>query len=113
MKFNFHKFKDIVTALAPIVLIAVPGGAAVAPFVAVITKAITEAEQIKGASGAEKKAHVLEIVKAGVETANATKKVKLNSEDVQAVASDGIDAVIGAVHVIEGAKVIKVPDVKP
>jgi hypothetical protein len=109
MKFNLHKFIDVVKFIAPVVLLAVPGGAAIAPLIPVITHAITEAEQMKGASGAEKKKHVLEITAASVTTLNASGKVHLNPAEVAQVASDGIDAVIGTVHVIEGAKVVKAP----
>ena len=34
MKFDFHKFLTIVGQLGPVVLLAVPGGAAIAPLVA-------------------------------------------------------------------------------
>lgn len=109
MKFNLTKFLGIVNALAPVVLLAVPGGAVIAPIVPVIVNAITEAEQISGASGPEKKAHVLNIVDAAVVTANATGKVHINPTEAADAASHGIDAVIGAVAVIEGAKVVKPP----
>ena len=109
MKFNLHKFLSIVKLIGPGVLASVPGGEKIAPHVDTIVDAIGEAEQIKGASGAEKKARVLSIVQAGVTTANATGKVQLDPLEVQAIASDGIDAVIGTVHVIEGAKVVKFP----
>ena len=113
MKFNLHKFLSLVKLLGPAVLVSVPGGEKIAPHVDTIVNAIGEAEQIKGASGAEKKARVLSIVQAGVKTANATGKVQLDPLEVQAIASDGIDAVIGTVHVIEGAKVVKAPPPVP
>lgn len=108
MKFDLHKFLTIVGSVGPLVLLAVPGAGAIAPLIPTIIGAIGEAEAIKGATAAQKKAHVLNVVAAGVATANATGKVTLNPTDVAAVASDGIDAVIGTVHVIEGAKVVKV-----
>lgn len=107
VKFDFHKFLQIVASVGPILLTLVPGGAAVATLVPVIISAIGEAEQIKGATGAEKKAHVLEIVAASVTVANTTGKVRLDPAEVQTVAGNGIDAVIGTVHVIQGAKVVK------
>lgn len=109
MKLNINKWLTIVSQIAPIVLLAVPGGAAIAPLVPVITHAITEAEQIKGASGADKKAHVLNTVQDAVTTINATGKAKLDPAEVQAVAGQGIDAVIATVHVVEGAKIVKAP----
>ncbi len=101
------KFLSIIKLVAPVVLASVKGGEKIAPLVPVITGAIEEAEQIHGATGAEKKAHVLNVVSAGVTAANATGKVKMDPAEVQAVASDGIDAVIGTLHVIDGAKVVK------
>jgi len=106
-KFDLTKFLTIVNAVAPIVLLTVPKGEKIGQFIPTITQAIVSAEQIKGATGAEKKAHVLEIVAAGVATANATGKVKLDGSEVAAVAGAGIDAVIGTVAVIQGAKVVK------
>jgi hypothetical protein len=104
MKFDFHKFVAIVSQLGPLVLAAVPGGEKIAPLIPVITGAIAEAEQIAGATGAEKKAHVMAIVKAGVETANATGKVTIDLATVQQAADGGIDAVLNTVKAIEGAK---------
>lgn len=100
MKFNFGKFKSLVRLLGPVVLAAVPGGEKIAPHVDTVLDAIEEAEQIKGATGPAKKAHVLAIVAKGVATANATGTVKLSASDVEAIASHGIDAVIGAVKVV-------------
>ena len=106
MKFDLHKFLTILNAVGPVVLMA-SGGGPIATLVPVIIHAIGEAEQIKGATGAQKKAHVLAIVEAGVATANATGKVTLNPTEVHQVADDGIDAVLGTIQVIEGAKVVK------
>jgi hypothetical protein len=108
-KFDFHKFLQLVGSIGPLVLLAVPGGAVIAPLVPVIIGAIGEAEQIKGATGAQKKAHVLNILDAAVVTANSTGKVNINSTAAQAAADKGIDAVISTIHVIEGAKIVKAP----
>jgi len=102
MKFNLHKFVSLVNVLAPVVLASVPHGDKIAPLIPTITSAINEAEQIKGASGAEKKAHVLSIVQAGVATANAAGHAHLDPVEVNEVASHGIDAVIGTVHLVHG-----------
>ena len=107
MKFGLHKFLAVLASIGPVVLVAVPGGPLIAPLVPLIVSAIGEAEQVKGASGAEKKAHVLNIVAAGVATTNATGKVALDPAAVAVVAGTGIDAVIGTLHVVEGAKVVK------
>ncbi len=108
MKFDFHKFLNIVGGVGPLVLMAIPGGGVIAPLVPVIIHAIGEAEAIKGATAAQKKAHVLAIVEASVATANSTGKVKLDLPEVLAVSSTGIDTVIGTVNIITAAKPPKV-----
>ena len=108
MAFDLKKFLSVVTAVGPLVLLSVPGGEKLGPLLPVIVAAIGDAEQLKGATGPEKKAHVLAILAAAVTTANATGKVHLDLAEVQAVADKGIDAVIGTLHVIHGAKVVKV-----
>lgn len=107
MKFNLGKFLAVVSQVGPIVLAATPGAEKFAPLVTTIVGAIGEAEQIKGASGPEKKAHVIAVAKAAVEVANTTGKVKLDPADVDAAVGAGVDAVLGTVHVLEGAKVEK------
>lgn len=104
-KFDWKKFGQVVAMVAPVVLIAVPGGQVLAPLVPVFTHAITEAEQMKGATGAEKKAHVMSIVQAAVTIANSSGKVTLDQAAVEQAASHGVDAVIGTVKIIEGSKV--------
>ncbi len=107
MKFDFHKFLAIVATVGPGVLL-LTGGGAIAPLVPVIIHAIGEAEAIKGATAAQKKAHVLAIVEASVATANATGKVQLDLPEVLAVSSTGIDTVIGTVNIVAKAKPPKV-----
>jgi len=105
MAFDFGKFIALVNLLGPAVLLNVKGGEKIAPLVAVITSAIGEAQAIKGATGAEKKAHVLAIAAAAVTVANSSAKgVVLDPEEVQAVAGDGIDAVVGTIHIVQGTK---------
>lgn len=105
MKLHLGKFTSLVRLLGPVVLAAVPGGEKIAPHVTTVLDAIADAEQMKGASGAEKKARALAIVAKGVATANATGKVKLDVSEVQAIAAHGIDAVVGAVTVVGSAGV--------
>lgn len=109
MKFDLNKFLTLVGTIGPIVLANVPHGEKIATQIPTIIAAIGEAEQIKGATGAEKKAHVLSIVAAGVNVANASGHVTLDPATVQAVASSGIDAVIGAVQVVHDATPAQVP----
>ena len=79
------KFLDIIKLVAPVILASVPKGDKIAPLVPVIANGIAEAEQIKGASGAEKKAHVLSIVDAGVTSVNATGKLHLDPSEVHEI----------------------------
>ena len=106
-KFDLAKFLQILAFVGPAVLVAVPGGAALAPLVPVIISAIGDAQAIKGATGAEKKAHVLKIATAAVTVANSTGKVRLSETEVEDVAGKGIDAVIGTIHIVQGAKVVQ------
>jgi len=104
MKFDFRKFLAVVGAVGPMVLTMVPGAGVIAPLIPVIIHAIGEAEAIKGATASEKKQHVLAVVEAGVASANATGKVKLDLAEVLEVSSTGIDTVIGTVNIIAKAK---------
>ena len=104
MKFDIRKFLEIVGQVGPVVLAAVPGGAKIAPVIPKVIEAIGEAEKIKGASGAEKKQHVMNVVNTAVAIANTTGKVKLDAGDVAAITSTGIDTVIATVKVIADAK---------
>lgn len=103
MKIHFGKFKSLVRVLGPMVLASVPGGDKIAQHVDVVLGAIEEAEAMKGASGADKKAHVLAIVAAGVQEANASGKVHLDPAAAQAIASHGADAIIATVNAIHRA----------
>lgn len=58
---------NLIVHLAPVVLSIIPGAAPLAPIVAV---AIQEAEQLPGASGADKLAHARQLVVAGAAAAN-------------------------------------------
>lgn len=106
MHFNFHKFMSVVNKVAPVVLLAVPGGERLEPFINEVITGMGEAEQMPGASGPEKKQHVLKIVKSVVSAANAA-GAHVDVAGTEQAASAGIDAVIGTLHVINGAKVVK------
>lgn len=107
MRFNLKKFIEIVSTVGPVVLATIPGGDKIAPVIPKIVDGINAAEAIKGASGADKKKHVLEIVENAIGIANQTGKVSISTEDAKAIASQGIDTVVATVHVIEGAKVTR------
>lgn len=108
MKFDLKKFLLIVTPIASAILPLVPGGSAISMLIPVVTHAIGVAEQ-RGGTGPEKKARAMAIIQDAVQVMNtvASDEVKLDPTEVQEVASYGIDAIIGTMHVIRGAKVEK------
>ncbi len=70
-----------------------------------IMHGIQTAESMKGASGAEKKAKAIELVRTGltgVET--ATGKHPLDIPETAAAVDNGIDAVVGMVNAVKKAK---------
>ena len=103
MKFNLSRFVEVVDRIGPAVIAVVPGGDKIAPLVPKIVHGIKEAQAIKGASGAEKKQHVINASTDGADVATAA-GVKVSKDEIAAIASKGIDTVIEAVHVVEGAK---------
>ncbi len=110
MKFSLDRFVEIVDRLAPAVLALTPGGEKIRPLVPKIVKGIKEAQAIKGATGAEKKQHVLNTITAGAYVAAAA-GVHVSSQEIAEIASRGIDTVIEAVHVIHGAKATRLGEV--
>lgn len=106
MKFDLHAFLSVVRQVGPIILAATPAGHKIPPeLVPKIVDAIGEAQAIKGASGEEKKAHVLNVLGTAVDVANTTGKVKLDADEIKGVASAGIDNVVATVKIIQGSKV--------
>lgn len=93
----------LVGKFAPMILPSVPGGQRVLPFIPVITHGIVEAEQLPGASGADKKAHVLNLLADSVTALNATGKTHLNFDELSGIASHGIDTTIGAINLLHHA----------
>ena len=94
------KWLDLLKAIGPAVVAAVvPGGPVLAP---IIVSAIAEAEHIKGATGAEKKAHALNLVAAGAAGVNAVaNKVVIDPSQAVAAAASGIDSVVGAINAVQ------------
>lgn len=103
MGFDFGKFLQILTTVAPVILLAVPGGAALAPVAAVIVTGIADAQKKPGATGPEKKAFVLQLVKDATEGAVLVKPGAIDPVLVQEAAGHAIDAVIATVHAVQGA----------
>lgn len=96
---NWEKWKEILNVFAPLVFALVPGGAALAPIVPAIINGISEAQQIRGASGPDKKAHVMAIVADAVAATNdAAGKIVLPSEQTMDAASSAIDTTIAVVN---------------
>jgi hypothetical protein len=91
---------QLLLGLAPTILAAAKVPAALIP---TVTHAIGEAQQLPGASGAEKKAHVLSIVQDGVETFNAAKgKTVIDPALAVAATSGGIDTTIATINLVKG-----------
>lgn len=96
----WHKFADIVKTVGPAVLMVIPG---VPPaLIPLVVHGIVVAESLPGASGAEKKAHVVELVKTGLQGMNAA-GVHVDADAVSGAVSQGIDATITAVNGIKAA----------
>lgn len=98
-----NKWLSLVQVLAPAVLMAVPHGEKIAPYIPIITTGIQEAEQIPGASGAEKKAHVVNLAMAAFQSLQQTGKVHLNQTDFSDTVSAGIDATVGTINLVHQA----------
>ncbi len=96
MGFPWHAFAEIVKRIGPSILVAV--NPALEPVASVVTHAITEAEQIPGASGADKAAHVQAIVAAVAPTIPGLDAAAVN-ESLQ----EGIDIVIASSNIIAKA----------
>jgi hypothetical protein len=93
------KWLVVVLQVAPVLIALVPG---VPPIlVPLIVRGITDAQQIKGASGADKKRHVLAIVADGITAVNAVKPGTIPDPAGVLVASGlGIDTTIATVNLI-------------
>lgn len=97
------KWLELIAKLAPVLLVLAPGGAVLAPLVPVIIHAIQEAEQLKDADGADKKAHVQNIVADGVAVTNAAAgKTLLDPKAVLAISDGAIDTVVDVANLIYG-----------
>ena len=92
---------SIVKMVVPFVLTA----AGVPPIIIpLVTGGIAEAQGIKGATGAQKKAHVLNLVSAGVTGMNAAAgKVIVDPTLAVTTTSSGIDTAVGVVNIVHQA----------
>ena len=98
------KWLRLLKTLGPgIVAVLVPGvGPILAP---IIVTAIAEAEKISGATGPEKKAAALELVKAGAVgvTIASGGKVVIDEAQAAATASSAIDTTVGVLNILRDA----------
>lgn len=69
-----------------------------------ILSAVAEAEAIKGASGSEKKEHVLNLVRQGVNIADSTGKVNIPSDLAVQLTHEIINSVDDARNLIDTSK---------
>lgn len=109
MGFPFAKFFQVLERVAPVVLMVTPGGEIIAPFVPLIIKGISDAQQKPGVTGAEKKAYVLQLVADAAEATNVVRPGTLDQTLVVATAAQGIDTVIGTINIIQAAQQIGPP----
>lgn len=106
MKIDLHAILATIRQVGPIILATTPLGHKIPPdLIPTIVDAIGEAQAIKGATGDEKKAHVMNVIGTAVDVANTTGKVHLDADEIKSVASTGIDNVVATVKIIHGAKV--------
>lgn len=95
MHFDLKSFAKNVAKLAPILL---PLAGVPPELTGLITHGITTAEHLPGATGAEKKAYVQDLVRTGAQSVNAAAgKTVVSVDEVDSAVSTGIDAVVSAV----------------
>lgn len=83
--------------VAPIIMAFTP----LAPFAPIVTAAIQEAEAIKGATGPEKLAHVVNIVEQAATAAQAAGK-SVNPDEVKAAATTVVSGIVQTVNALDG-----------
>jgi hypothetical protein len=99
MGFPWRKFATIAKVIAPVVLSTIPS---VPPVLGpLVSHAIMEAEGVPGATGADKKAHVLAILNDALVTAAALGKPIGNPVVIVPAVSQGVDAVITTIKAIQ------------
>jgi hypothetical protein len=94
-----QKWLAVVVNLLPMILAFIPGMPAM--LVPVIIQGINEAEQMKGASGPDKKQHVLSLVNLAIATTNATaKRTVIDGAKAMLVIDHAIDTGIAIVNLL-------------
>lgn len=103
MAMNFKQWSGILTMVLPLVLMLVPGGAALAPVASVILKGMLDAQAKVGATGPEKKAFVLALVNDATAGTELIKPHTIDPALTAQAAGQAIDAVITVVNAIQTA----------
>jgi hypothetical protein len=103
MGFSFSQFVSLLTTIAPVVLLAVPGGGLIAPLMPLIVQGIADAHTLPGASGADKKAYVLQLVADATQATALIKPGTIDPALALQAASHGIDAVITSINAVQVA----------
>lgn len=89
---------QLLLGMAPAILAVAKVPAALIP---TITHAIAEAQGLPGASGPDKKAHVISIVRDGIDALNTAKgKTVIDPAKAVAAASGGIDTTIATINLV-------------
>ena len=99
---NLDRFLQLTQLLAPAILLAVPKGEKIAPFLPVVIGAINTVEQFPGSTSAEKRALALELTRAGIEILNRTKRTSVDIDEVLPLVGQGIDLTIATIHLVHG-----------
>jgi hypothetical protein len=103
MAFDLKQFLATLAVVAPALVLALPGGEKVAPYLPLITKGIADAQATPGATGATKRAFVLALVDDAVKvTALANPKLIDPALTVEA-AGLTIDAIITTINAVQKA----------
>jgi len=97
---NFNKWLAVAQILAPAALLAAPHGQQIAAAIPSIVGGIVAAEQIPGATGEAKKAHVMDLAMAAFSSLQQTGKLHIGQSDYQAAVSAGIDTTVKAINLV-------------
>lgn len=91
------KWLQMVQSLAPMILAFTP----LAPIAPFVSAGIQEAEQIQGASGADKLAHAVQIARDGIAATNAQAgKVVIDPQLSDAAIVSGINTTVSVVNLV-------------
>ena len=107
---HFTDFLKAVEQLAPIVLPLTGVPVALVPFV---VHGIQIAEQLPGATGAQKLSAAVELTNNGVAALNTVKPGSIDADKVNTALVSGINATIAAVNAVKSAKKPEAPPALP